>query len=208
MTPGASHTHVKLVRHTQTDWNREGRYQSRADRPLTPFGRARAAAVASRLRRGTFTAVVSSGLSRTDGLAATVVASGFERDERWREADHGLWEGLSHAEVSVRYAEQARERFSDSWHSRAHGGESAADMWARVAAAWDDLLDRHAGGRALVVTHGGPIRLLLCHLLGLPFERHWRFRTDLGGITALDVYPAGTIIRCLNEVPPLGGTQP
>lgn len=205
MTPGRSHTHVKLVRHTQTDWNRQGRYQSRTDRPLTPFGRARTAAVASRLRRGTFTAVVSSGLSRTDGLAAAVAASGsgFERDGRWREADHGLWEGLTHAEVSARYGEQARGRFADAWRSRAHGGESGADLWARVAAAWDDLLDQHGGGRTLVVTHGGPIRFLLCHLLGVPFGRHWQFRTDPGGITALDVYPSGTIVRTLNEVPPL-----
>ncbi|WP_160309673.1 histidine phosphatase family protein [Rubrobacter aplysinae] len=203
MGEGSAHTHVKLVRHTQTDWNREGRYQSRSDRPLTRFGRARAEAAAARLQRGVYTAVVSSGLSRTDGLADLVEGERRERDERWREVDHGVWEGLTHDEVSARYGEQARRRFGDFWNSQAHGGESGADLWERVGAAWEDLLREHAGGRALVVTHGAPIRLLLCHLLGVPFSEHWRFRTDLGGVTALDIYPSAAILRTMNEVPPL-----
>ena len=212
MIGASNHTHVKLARHTQTDWNKEGRYQSFSDRPLTEFGQARAGAAVARLRYGAYTAVLSTGLSRTDTLASSVaegqrLAPDIKKDERWRELDHGLWEGLTHDDVSNRYGEQARERFGDFWNSRAHGGESGADLWGRVEAAWEDLLRAHAGGRVLVVTHGTPIRLLLCHLLGVPFERHWRFRTDLGGITALDVYPSGAILRAFNEVPPLEGSQ-
>ncbi len=208
MTRVSRHTHVKLVRHPQTDWNRAGRHQSRTDRPLTSFGEARARAVASRLRAGSFTAIISSGLSRTDDLAYMVSEghphlSGFARDGRWREMDHGLWEGLTYSEVVARYGPQARERFADFWHSRAHGGESGADLWSRVEAAWGELLDRHDGGRVLVVTHATPMRLLLCSALGLPFGSHWQLRVDLGGITSLDVYPSGTIVRTLNEVPPL-----
>ena len=207
----SNHTHVKLVRHTQTDWNKEGRYQSYSDRPLTRFGRARAEAVAVRLQYGAYTAVVSTGLSRTDGLAARVAegqhpSPDVEKDERWREVDHGLWEGLTHEGVSARHGEQARHRFGDFWNSRAHGGESGADLWARVEAAWEDLLHTNAGGRVLVVAHGAPIRLLLCSLLGVPFGRHFQFRTDLGGVTALDVYPSATILRTSNEVPPLKGS--
>lgn len=208
MTGVSNHTHVKLVRHTQTDWNKEGRYQSYSDRPLTEFGRGRAEAVTAPLLRGAYTTVVSTGLSRTEGLAARVAEGQqpsleVEKDERWREVDHGTWEGLTHEEVAERYGEQARQRFGDFWNSRAHGGESGADLWERVEAAWEDLLRNHAGGRVLVVAHGAPIRLLLCSLLGVPLERHWQFRIDLGGITALDVYPSGTILRTFNEVPPL-----
>ncbi|CAN5678307.1 histidine phosphatase family protein [soil metagenome] len=204
----SEHTHVKLVRHTQTDWNKEGRYQSFSNRPLTEFGRARAESTADRLRRGVYTAILSTGLSRTDTLAARVAEGqhptpDLQKDERWREVDHGLWEGLTHQEVSARYGEQARRRFGDFWDSRAHGGESGADLWARVEAAWEDLLRSYARGRVLVVAHGAPIRLLLCYFLGVPFERHWQFRTDLGSITALDAYPSGTILRTFNEVPPL-----
>ena len=124
-------------------------------------------------------------------------------DERWREVDHGLWEGLTHKEVVERHGEQARQRFGNFWDSRAHGGESGANLWMRVESAWEDLLRRYAGGRILVVTHGTPIRLLLCSFTGVPFEQHWKFRIDLGGVTALDVYPSATILRSVNEVPHL-----
>ena len=88
---------------------------------------------------------------------------------------------MTHEEVVKSYGEQARERFGDFWNSRAHGGESGTDLWGRVRLAWEDLLQGYAGGRVLVVTHGTPIRLLLCSLTGVPFEQHWKFRIDLGG---------------------------
>ena len=210
MRPVSEHTHVKLVRHTQTDWNREGRHQGSADRPLTAFGEARARAVASRLRGGAFTSIVSSGLSRTDDLAAAVCSehpylADFVRDVRWREVDHGLWEGMTHTEVAARYGPEARERYADFWNSRAHGGENGLNLWTRVEDAWDYLLGRCDGGRVLVVTHATPIRLVLCSVLGLPLEKHWQFRVDLGGVTSLDLYPTATIVRAINEVPPLKG---
>ena len=171
----------------------------------------RAEAVVDRLRRGTYTAFISTGLSRTDRIVTRVAGqcppSDVRKDGRWREVDHGLWEGMTHEEVAKRYGEQARQRFGDFWNSRAHGGESGTDLWSRVEAAWEDLLQNYAGGRILVVAHGAPIRLLLCYLLGLSFEQHWRLRTDLGGITALDVYPSATILRTFNEVPPLEKDQ-
>lgn len=200
------HTDVWLVRHTQTDWNRERRYQSRSDRPLTTFGVARAEAVAARLRRIAFSAVVSSGQQRTDTLAASLAAPRglvIECDSRWREADHGVWEGLTYRDIALRYPEQARVRFADSWASRAHGGEAGVDLWERVAAAWDELLSRNDGGKLLIVAHATPIQLLLCRALGLPFERYWQLRIDLGGISNLDLYPSAAIVRTINEVPAL-----
>lgn len=202
------HTDVWLVRHTQTDWNHAHRYQSHSDRPLTPFGQARAAAVAYRLRRLHFHAVISSGLARTDVIAYMVAAqqpspTPVQQDMRWGETNHGAWEGLTYPEVATRYAEQAHERFADPWHSRAHGGESMGDAWQRIEVAWDDVLRAYNGRRILVVTHATPIQLLLCGLLKIPFEQYWQFRIDLGGLTDLDLYPSGAITRVINEVPPL-----
>lgn len=202
------HTDIWLVRHTQTDWNHERRYQSRSNRPLTSFGVARAAAVALRLRRIAFTAVVSSGQERTNTLAALLADQRglpFERDARWCEADHGAWEGLTYRDVMQRFPDQAGARFADPWESRAHGGDSTADLWARVAAAWDDLLSRNDGGKLVIVSHATPIQLLLCRLLGLPFDRYWQLRIDPGGVCNIDLYPSGAIVRTLNEVPPIPG---
>jgi broad specificity phosphatase PhoE len=190
----ARHTNVWLVRHTQTDWNRAGRYQSRSDRPLTAFGEAHARSVAHRLRRAPLTALVSGGLARTDALARQIALGrtcAILPDPRWREADQGDWEGLSWAEVSAGQARQAQ------------GGESIDDLWVRVEAAWDDLLRGREGGRALVVTEAGPIQLLLCALLGVPFARRRQFRVDGGGLTNVDLYPTMAILRVVNEVPAL-----
>jgi 2,3-bisphosphoglycerate-dependent phosphoglycerate mutase/probable phosphoglycerate mutase len=206
------HTDIWLVRHTQTDWNRERRYQSHSDRPLTPFGEARAQAVACRLHTLHFAAIMSSGTARTDRLAELTAAHNRYKldvlhDPRWREADHGCWEGLTYREVATRYGTQAQQRFADMWNSRAHGGESTADLWARVEAAWNDLLRRYDGKRMLIVTHATPIQLLLCALLNIPFERSWQFRIDLGGITNIDLYPSGAITRVINEVPRLSSPR-
>ncbi len=204
------HTDVWLVRHPQTDWNQARRYQSRTDRPLTSFGQARLAAVAHRVRRIRFHAIVSSGLARTDAVATAVARQqprpiSAQQDGRWQEADHGQWEGLTYGEVTKRYADQANARFADPWHSRAHGGESVGDLWRRVEVAWDDLLREHSGQRILIVTHATPIQLVLCALLQLPFDQYWQFRFDLGGVTNVDLYPMGAITRVVNEVPPLRG---
>jgi 2,3-bisphosphoglycerate-dependent phosphoglycerate mutase/probable phosphoglycerate mutase len=164
-------------------------------------------AVARRLRTLPFEAVVSSGLVRTDSVAQMVAARrGLVPvvDTCWREVDHGAWEGLTYAEVVERYGDKAHERWADPWRSRVHGGGSMADLWERVQAAWQAVLAAHDGAHLLIITHGTPIQLLLCSLLGVPFERHWQFRTDLGGITGLDLYPSGAIMRVVNEQPLLG----
>ncbi|MBV9788973.1 MAG: histidine phosphatase family protein [Chloroflexi bacterium] len=202
------HTDVWLVRHPQTDWNKERRYQSRSDRPLTDFGRLRLDAIAQRLRRIRFSAIITSELNCTDEVAQAVAAQQIQapqivRDARWREADHGDWEGLTYSEVQARYPAQVRQRFGSMWNNRAHGGESVADLWQRVQAAWNDALRQHNGEHLLIVTHATPIQLLLCAMLNLPFEQYWQWRIDLGGITNLDLYPSGAITRVINEVPPL-----
>lgn len=202
------HTDVWLVRHPQTDWNRARRYQSRSDRPLTALGEAQAWALVHRLRRLSFAAIVSSGQQRCDVVAELLAArqagrGHLLRDARWREADHGAWEGLTAHDVLTRFPEQAQARWSDPWHSRAHGGESGADVWQRLASAWRELLHDHDGERLVIVTHATPIQLLLCALLDLPFERSWQWRIDTGSLTNLDLYPAGAIVRTVNERPSL-----
>jgi alpha-ribazole phosphatase len=70
-----------------------------------------------------------------------------------------------------------------------------------VAEGWRALLGQHPGGRVLVVTHATPIQLVLCLLSGMETAQHWRWRIDLGSLTAIDVYGGGTIVRMVNETP-------
>lgn len=202
-------TSVWLVRHGQTRLNLERRYQSHSDSPLTDYGLLQTRALALRLRPMPFkVALVSPAerariaaeaiLARRDGVAARL-------DAGWAEAGHGRWEGLTYREVLARYPAEARARWAAGIDGRAEGGESLAEVHARVTAAWHALLRDHPGGRVLVVTHATPIQLVLCACFGLGPERHWQWRVDLGSVTCVDVYGSGAIVRMVNEVPPLPG---
>ena len=124
-------------------------------------------------------------------------------DRRWAETNHGRWEGLTYREVRARFPQEAATRFADALNGRPSGGESLAEVARRVAEGWAALLQQYPGGRVLVVTHATPIQLVLCAISGMSPALHWRWRIDLGSVTAIDVYGGGQIIRMVNEVPRL-----
>jgi 2,3-bisphosphoglycerate-dependent phosphoglycerate mutase/probable phosphoglycerate mutase len=122
-------------------------------------------------------------------------------DVRWSEANHGRWERLTYSEVGQRFPDEAAARFADALHGRPQGGESLAEVAQRVGEGWRALLDQHPGGRMLVVTSATPAQLVLCLACDMSPEQLWRWRIDLGGLTALDVYGGTAIVRMVNEVP-------
>jgi len=199
-------TSIWLVRHGQTELNKARRYQGATNSPLTPFGMRQADALGRRLRRIPFRQAIVSPTSRAR-LTAEIILGDRDApmidDPRWAETDHGRWEGLTYAEVRARFPQEAITRFADALHGRPSGGESLAEVAARITAGWAALLQQNPGGRVLVVTHATPIQLVLCALSGMSPALHWRWRIDLGSVTALDVYGGGTIIRMVNEVPRL-----
>lgn len=197
-------TSIWLVRHGQTQLNRERRYQGANDSPLTEYGRMQAAALARRLRSTPFSLAVVSPSGRALSTAEAILegrATPVERDARWAETGHGRWEGLTYHEVTARFREEAARRFADPLHGRAEGGESLAEVQQRVAEGGGAILRQHPGGRILVVTHATPIQLVMCAVGNLPPTQHWRWRVDHGSVTAIDVYGAGPIVRSVNEVP-------
>ena len=197
-------TSIWLVRHGQTELNKARRYQGATNSPLTPFGLRQAAALAERLRRMPFGVAVTSPAERAQLTAQAILAdreAPIAADQRWAETNHGRWEGLTYAEVRARFPHEAVARFADALHGRPSGGESLAEVAERVAGGWRALLHQHAGGRVLVVTHATPIQLVLCAITGMSPALHWRWRVDLGGVTSIDVYGGGPIVRMVNEVP-------
>jgi alpha-ribazole phosphatase len=199
-------TSIWLIRHGQTELNKARRYQGATDSPLTPFGSRQAEALAQRLRRTPFKLAITSPTMRAR-LTAEVILGDREApmldDPRWAETNHGRWEGLTYREVRARFPREAVSRFADALNGRPSGGESLAEVAARVADGWGALLQQNPGGRVLVVTHATPIQLVLCALSGLSPMLHWRWRIDLGSLTAIDLYGGGAIIRTVNEVPRL-----
>jgi len=173
-------TRVLVVRHGETDWNLHGRMQGWAPVPLNGTGREQADAVGRYLAREyDVDRVVSSDLHRTRETTERVTAhvdAPVAYDRAWRERHIGVYQGLEYEDVVERFPEfaigetgfEAADRVPES-------GESLLDVRERVVEAWGVLLDDEAGASGddgewettLLVTHGGPINLLLGHLKGM-----------------------------------------
>ncbi len=102
----------------------------------------------------------------------------------WREIALGAFEGLSPAQARDRFPEEFRRRGEDFAGFRPPGGESFADLAARVAPAFGRLA-AGAAGPLLLVGHAGVHRVLLCGLLGLPLKNLFRLPQDHAGLTRL-----------------------
>jgi len=170
-------TIILLARHGQSDWNAARRWQGHADRRLTEKGRAQSQALAERLAHIELDAVYSSDLRRAADTARVVAeAQGLELVQlsELREVDVGSWSGLTR--------EEAEERFPDGfarWREGFPGwddGEDYDDMAQRVIGAVVEIALAHEDGRALVVSHGGPIRAIHAAALGLDVYEYRRLR--------------------------------
>ncbi|WP_062388421.1 histidine phosphatase family protein [Demequina iriomotensis] len=166
-------TRIFLVRHGQTDWNREGRLQGSTDIPLNATGRAQAHAAASSLWRalGDDAVVVSSHLDRAAETARIIVGDrpvALHRDARLAERRYGPWEGLLGHERAERFPDEDAA-WRAGYEPDFDGYETHAEVAARMTVAAEEWSARVSGDLVLVA-HGSSGRMLLLALLGLPFE--------------------------------------
>lgn len=160
---------ILLIRHGQTDWNNEGRWQGHQDIPLNATGLAQAQALAEHLRERPIRAVYSSDLLRAHATAAAIAARfglTVQDDPRWRELHLGIFQGLTTTEIMARYPDEYHRMRDDYMDYVVPQGESRRGMQARVYAAYCDLLADAPEPEVVVVGHGGTIRMLLLKLFG------------------------------------------
>lgn len=164
-------TEFWVVRHGESTWNADGRYQGQTDVPLSHIGILQAAALAERLTGAHFDAVYTSDLARASRTADAVAERlagqpSVQPEPGLREIDVGDLGGLVLADIEARHPGYLRDLRADPWGTRRPGGESMEDLFARCGAAFDRLRARHAGGRVLVFTHGGVVRVAVGLALG------------------------------------------
>lgn len=178
-------TYFALLRHAETEWNREGRIQGQRDSALTSSGRLQAQRWGRALVRYRLDYLVSSDLGRATQTASLINESlelGHSVEPRLREQDWGGWSGLKLAELFKTDDLKVQERMG--WHFRPVAGESRLEVLARSQQALMDITHRLGGHRILVVTHGGVMKCLLYHLYGRrflpeeapllePYRLHW-----------------------------------
>jgi probable phosphoglycerate mutase len=157
-----------LIRHGETDWNLQGRWQGHTDIALNAIGQAQAQRLAERLRdEGThFDAIYSSDLLRAWETASAIGAALDIAPQpllALREIDVGGWSGLVRAEVIARDPDLFERLESGEDVRRGGTGEQFADLYRRIVEAAERLSAEYGDGRVMLVSHGGAVRALLLH---------------------------------------------
>ena len=192
-----------LIRHGETESNRERLALGREDVPLNEKGCRQAAALAASLAGVSVAAVYASPLCRaveTARLLAEERGLEVQVDEDFIEMAVGDLEGLSPREMIERYGDFLQKWFSTEAGSlRMPGGESLQDVQDRAWAAIERLRERHPEQTVVVVTHNFTIHAILCRVLGLPLASFRRFRHDLGAKAVVEVREDRAIVISLND---------
>lgn len=173
------HTEVWFVRHGETCWNVAQRYQGHGDSELTDTGRAQVESLGKRFRNLAFDHLYSSDLGRARSTAESIARhSGHEiqLDPRLREKNLGIFEGLTVSEIQAQHLDTYIAFKTRGASFVLPEGESTLQLFERAWEFLEEMRDRHPGQRTVCVTHGGTIRGLLKHTLGLVQDMPTRFR--------------------------------
>lgn len=213
-TPGENQTLVYLVRHAQTTWNLERRFQGQFDVPLSAEGIRQSEAVARWLRneRVRFAAIYTSDLLRARQTAEPIAERlGLvpEPVHALREIHAGDWQGLVAAEIEELYPGQLMRWREEANDFRLPGGETVPEVQARVLAWYNEAIKAHKGQAIVAISHGMAIRSLLAALNGWDLADAEKMKTTSlsnTGVTAVfaDHTSGESTILFLNSLHHLG----
>ena len=188
-----------MVRHGETEWNREGRYYGHCDIALSDEGIRQAEQVGCFTKQILFDKVISSPLCRAVETAKKLTDQPVLTDERLKEQNFGLFEGKTYQELMKEYPVELRCWNEQYEHYRLPEGESFLDVRMRVEAFLEDL--KQEEGRILLVAHKGTFGHMLAALMNLPPSGYWNFVFEQGTYSKIDVEDGFAILRTINRIP-------
>ena len=183
-----------LIRHAETDYNRQLRVQGHVDVPLNAIGRAQAARLAARLADEPIDLLVSSDLQRARQTAEPLAAQrglALATDPAWREQAFGVLEGLDGPALRLGYPEQWQAWLRHDPDGAPPGGESRRRFFDRVWQALHALAAAHAGARVAVVTHGGVLDMVWRGVHAQPLAAPRSVAIPNTGLNRLQALPCG-----------------
>jgi len=193
-----------LIRHGESMWNGERRIQGNQDPPLSPRGRRQAELLARRLRLDLrrAAAIYASPLRRAAETAEAVrAATGLPvfPDPDLREMCLGKWEGMTVSEIQAAFPGTYEEWLADPLAHPAPGGEHLEAFARRVTAAFERIRAAQPGRDAILVSHGGPIKALLCYVLGLEIRSLFRIKQDNTAVSVVEADAVTSRVILLND---------
>ena len=194
---------LTLIRHGETAWNADGRFQGQQNTPLNDTGRRQARIVAQALADRRFDIIYTSDLARAAETAEIVAAYHrlpLIRDVRLREAFFGEWEGLAMPEISARWPGVLAAWRADSLRTRPPGGETLEQVQQRMIDFLADALRQHPDGEICIVGHGGSLRAIVAYALGADLSIFRHLRLDNCSISTVKIVDGHASLVHLNDI--------
>ncbi len=195
-------THIYLVRHGQTDWNKEEIFRGTTDIPLNEMGRMEAQLASEALRAMPVKAVYSSPLARAKETA-TAIADCHGLDVRiiegFQDICFGDWQGVSHKTVQKQYPDLYRLWLEDPYAVTFPGGENLEAVQTRAVKAVREIVSDHPEDTVVVVSHRVTNRALICGVAGIRLSRFWQLGQDTAAINLLTWKKDYFTLACLND---------
>ena len=181
-------TEIILIRHGETEWNSQKRMQGHSNSDLSSVGQAQIQALGQWMKNVPFDLIYSSDSLRAKQTAEAITQfSGHELqfDQRLREKNLGVFEGLTSEEARERHPEVFRLFKTAGSKYVIDEGESTQQLQDRALEIVNEIRIKHPEERVLLVTHGGFIRVVMKHSLGLSLETPTRFLIRNTGVFRL-----------------------
>ncbi|QDZ39466.1 histidine phosphatase family protein [Euhalothece natronophila Z-M001] len=188
-----------LVRHGETDWNKESRFQGKMDIPLNENGKEQGRKAADFLKETQLDFAVSSPMLRPKETAELILSHHSEIElelkEKLLEISHGNWEGKLKPEIEQEYPELLKQWQETPEVVQMPEGENLQQVWDRAIAAWEEIVaekGKNTEGMktGIVVAHDAINKVILCALLGLSPSNFWNVKQGNGAVSVID-YPEG-----------------
>ena len=204
---------IFLVRHGETNWNKEGRFQGQIDIPLNENGKNQARKTFEYLKNISLNKAFSSSMHRPYETAQIILQHKkdlkIEKIDSLVEISHGLWEGKLESEIREEWPTLLK-----NWHDKPEEvimpeGESIKDVSERSIEAFKNICSSQKDNDlTLVVAHDAVNKTLICNILGINYSNIWMIKQGNGGITVIDLFNDPSkrpVISALNITTHLGG---
>ena len=202
---------IILVRHGQTVWNAEHRFQGQKDSPLTELGREQTRRVAARLSHTHIDAVYSSDISRARETAESIIAGrnlSVEPREDLRERSYGVLEGQTLEEAAATAGAWFLGWEADRIQKSPPAGESQPEMCERVMDTLSEIAQAHPNQTVVVATHAGPIKSAVYDILCVPLSLWNLTFISNGSLTTLRGTPEVMRVVSFNDTCHLDSPAP
>lgn len=194
-------TEIILIRHGETEWNRNFKYQGQIDIKLNDRGYLQAVKLKKYLAEENLDAVISSDLQRALITARQIAEPHQLQVEEFsglREIDFGEWEGLTYQEITEKYPKLYEKWTNDPCRVAPPEGELLTDFQKRVMETYDQILANYGGQKIAVISHGGSIRIFLASLFQIPIKKYWQLEVDNTSISIVKFYDDTPYLKVLN----------